>query len=336
MDFSIVPILTGSDCPDPNGMSRPVKSCRADANLVGMRICRGRNLLLPVVILGLLASSAQAGDRFLRADRPVMLMPRAADTVPRNRPDTLSPPDIAVQIALPRMAPPAPARPPRPFSDPATLIPMAAVLAVPQERDLSPGGGANVDQTPPIALARGGVDPGSLPDLPLQGDRMASLQPPQIPPALAPESLPEVGASLPPGPALGELRILLNAPQDVARGRIADVVAELRQAGFRPPDPNTVAFAISRSNVRYFHPGDEQAARILAERIGADLRDFTDFAPAPPEGTVEVWLAGRGAPQIRRAPARATRATPRSDPDQQEAQRLRRSILQRLRNAMTP
>ena len=35
------------------------------------------------------------------------------------------------------------------------------------------------------------------------------------------------------------------------------------------------------------------AAAALADGIGATLRDFTDFEPSPPEGLIEVWLAGR-------------------------------------------
>ncbi|WP_146065111.1 hypothetical protein [Albidovulum inexpectatum] len=257
--------------------------------------------------------------------------------MPQSLPDTLiAPLAVAMQVVRPRAEPAAHAPPLQPFSDPATLIPMVAVLAVPPDRDMSPTGGVSVDQTPPISLGHGDMDAGNVPHVAQQADRQAALQPPVVPSLPERDDLPEVGASLPPGPALKDLRVLLNAPQDVSGDRIAEVVTNLAQSGFRPPDPTKVAFAISRSNVRYFHQGDAQAARILAERIGADLRDFTDFTPSPPQGTIEVWLAGRGAPQIRRAPGRTKRTTPRPDLVQQEAQRLRRSILQQLRDALNP
>ncbi|WP_336469195.1 hypothetical protein [Frigidibacter sp. MR17.14] len=43
--------------------------------------------------------------------------------------------------------------------------------------------------------------------------------------------------------------------------------------------------------VRYFHPEDRALAEAAAQTINARVDDFTFYAPAPPEGTVQVWLS---------------------------------------------
>ena len=89
-----------------------------------------------------------------------------------------------------------------------------------------------------------------------------------------------------------DIRVVLNAPRTVPDASLAAVIEALEQSGANA-DPRRVNLTISNSNVRYFHSEDAEAAAIIANGIGARLRDFTDFEPAPPEGLVEIWMAGR-------------------------------------------
>ena len=86
--------------------------------------------------------------------------------------------------------------------------------------------------------------------------------------------------------------MVLNAPRTVPDTSLAAVIAALAESG-ADPDPRRVNLTISTSNVRYYHPEDAGAATVIANGIGAQLRDFTDFQPSPPEGLVEIWMAGR-------------------------------------------
>ena len=89
-----------------------------------------------------------------------------------------------------------------------------------------------------------------------------------------------------------DLRVVLNAPRTVPDASLAAVIEALEQSGAEP-DPRRVNLTISTSNVRYYHAADASAATIIADGIGAQLRDFTNFEPSPPEGLVEIWMAGR-------------------------------------------
>ncbi len=126
-------------------------------------------------------------------------------------------------------------------------------------------------------------------------------------------------------------RILLHAPTSVSETALGGVVARLEAAGFKPGDPRRVDFVISRSNVRYFHAEDSRAAARLAGEIGAQARDFTGYDPAPPPGTIEVWLAGRGG-ETAAAPAKNATPRPQQTSRDQELLFLRSLILRQLRN----
>lgn len=128
-------------------------------------------------------------------------------------------------------------------------------------------------------------------------------------------------------------RILLHAPSSVSDTALGGVLARIESAGFAAGDPRRVDIVISRSNVRYFHAEDSRAAALLAGEIGARVRDFSNYTPAPPPGTIEVWLAGRGggtaAPDAPRA--KATQRQQQTARDQ-ELLFLRRLIIRQLRN----
>lgn len=155
-------------------------------------------------------------------------------------------------------------------------------------------------------------------DAPLAAQPLpAAYSAPEAPVASAP------AASLFPGP------VILHAPESVADAALAEVVDRLGAAGVPVGDPSRVGFTVSESNVRYFHAADAEAAAAVAEAIGARLRDFTSFAPSPPDGTIEVWLAGTGSASTS-APRKATTRAPSTGNPQ--LLNLRNRILQQLRN----
>ncbi|SIO15300.1 hypothetical protein SAMN05444722_0628 [Rhodovulum sp. ES.010] len=87
-------------------------------------------------------------------------------------------------------------------------------------------------------------------------------------------------------------RALVFFEQGVADVRIRAVVASLEKTGLSLKTPEGVPFRVSEDQVRVFWPEDRDAALMLADRIGARLRDFTEYRPRPPSGTIEVWLSG--------------------------------------------
>lgn len=154
-----------------------------------------------------------------------------------------------------------------------------------------------------------------------------------LPPAMAepPDAAPAPQAlASPPGPRFAG-PVVVNAPATIEEAALAALVGELGAGGFVLAEPNRVDITISESNVRFFHPEDAAAAEAVATALGAVPRDFTAFSPAPPEGTIEVWLAGRGAGA---APAKARRASGQGamTPSERELNALRARILQQLQN----
>ncbi len=94
--------------------------------------------------------------------------------------------------------------------------------------------------------------------------------------------------------------LVVHAPAGLADRDVDLIVTAFRDAGFDIGPPRKVGFNISKTNVRFFHSADGDGARALAEIVGGVARDFTDFRPKPPAGTVEVWLAGRSGGTTRR------------------------------------
>ena len=79
--------------------------------------------------------------------------------------------------------------------------------------------------------------------------------------------------------------------------------AALQDAGVPRVEIIPVRFSISRSNIRYYHDADREAAGSVATLIAPDLpdsqtppaRDFTDYATPAAPGNIELWLAGTSA-----------------------------------------
>jgi hypothetical protein len=105
-------------------------------------------------------------------------------------------------------------------------------------------------------------------------------------------------------------RIVVFLPDGAASSQ-GDALAALRDAGFDAAAPGRVGVRISRTHVRHYHAADLALAEEVAAAVGGEARDFTDFRPLPPPGTIELWLAGapRAAPAVSRnaAPPRLPR-----------------------------
>ena len=92
-------------------------------------------------------------------------------------------------------------------------------------------------------------------------------------------------------------RVVILAPRSVSRAGREEAAALLREAGWPARDPATSPFTISSTHVRYYHSGDREGAEQLAALLSAGARDFTSYSPRPPEGMIELWLAGRAPPR---------------------------------------
>ena len=80
------------------------------------------------------------------------------------------------------------------------------------------------------------------------------------------------------------------APAAVLVGGAAEDRARLEARGVALLPGPEAAFPTLRREVRFFHAGDAALAAIVAGDLGAELRDFSSFRPAPPEGRIEVRL----------------------------------------------
>ena len=94
-----------------------------------------------------------------------------------------------------------------------------------------------------------------------------------------------------PLPAGSDVRVILHAPRSVPDERVGLLADALGEAGVNA-EVRAVNMTITRDNVRFYHPEDREAASVVAQAMDADLRDFTDFTPSPPDGLIEVWVAG--------------------------------------------
>lgn len=96
-----------------------------------------------------------------------------------------------------------------------------------------------------------------------------------------------------------DLRPAVNLPRSISSDASRAVEAQMDQLGLDWGAPRYFNFNVNQTQVRYFHDTDKADASVLAEAFGATLRDFTGFQPLPPEGRVELWIAGRSSAQPR-------------------------------------
>jgi hypothetical protein len=135
----------------------------------------------------------------------------------------------------------------------------------------------------PLPLAARPTAPAG-PDEPPTAQLAAPARPPVTLPATPPAASPEAAPDAPPS----DLRIYVSgtAGADLP----APLAALLRDTGMAAPAPIALPFATPRSDVRFYHAADAPVARRIAGPIGARVRDFTRYRPAPQPGRIDIYL----------------------------------------------
>ena len=142
-------------------------------------------------------------------------------------------------------------------------------------------------ETPPLGLRDAAAEPPAAPAEP----------PTPIAAALVEAGTPTGNDALAVPFADRDLRLIVHAPTSIP-GPDVDAALTLLAGAVAPPEgPVQVNYAISSSNVRYYHADDADAAiaaaSSLSNRLGpVEARDFTSYRPSPAPGTLEVWLSG--------------------------------------------
>lgn len=142
--------------------------------------------------------------------------------------------------------------------------------------------------TPQFALDTDDPGPPSVPP------SMLNAAPPQRPDTLTANTTEDSVAPEAPIPDSARFDIVLHFPNRVGLEEAEELAASAARAGFRIEKLRPAGFSISSTNVRYFHDEDREAASLLAEAVGGELRDFTNFRPPPATGVIEIYMAGRG------------------------------------------
>ncbi|MEM6761184.1 MAG: hypothetical protein AAF601_17065 [Pseudomonadota bacterium] len=158
----------------------------------------------------------------------------------------------------------------------------------------------------------------------------AVMQAPLVPPALD-TTPPRLDVSLPPadaettwaprGLAIAterDYRVVMTANQAMGAARFESFVAAAEAIGIPLAATQRVGFTITSDQVRFFHGDDAAAAGLLSDALGAEIRDFTDFSPKPPLGTLEIYLSN------------TADAPPLIDSAQTERERLQQRLLNSL------
>ena len=99
--------------------------------------------------------------------------------------------------------------------------------------------------------------------------------------------------------------VVLLVPAFVPQSDAEAAVSAAATLGIPVDQTRRASVSISRTNIRYFHAEDAEAATRLASALGGIARDFTNFNPPPSVGTIEVWLEGRGGSTSNRGSATA-------------------------------
>ena len=123
--------------------------------------------------------------------------------------------------------------------------------------------------------------------------------------------------------------IWIFAPSSVGQDVINTSQSVAEQLNLSVQAVNRVGYRISQSQVRYYDRDSAEAAARLAAEIGAIPRDFTtsDVNAAP--GTLEIYLAGRS------TVARAQTTAPRRAQPSNDLDRLRSSVIDRIRAGLS-
>jgi hypothetical protein len=76
--------------------------------------------------------------------------------------------------------------------------------------------------------------------------------------------------------------------------------AQLERAGVADVALSPLAFGVAQTRIGFYHDADRAAAETVAALLrGADgatppLRDYGGLVPAPPQGTLDIWIEGWG------------------------------------------
>jgi hypothetical protein len=262
---------------------------------------------------------------------PEPALAEAPEPTPEPLPPTAPPPVAEATPPADTPAEPLSAADVSAIAPETAAAPAAAIVAAPVPEALAPDAETPVATDPEPLASTAASDPEPLgtadaPD-PETFAFVAAIAPRPRPSAapfeaaagtapdalLGPDGVPLIGPPPPPGLTGPVATVRIHAPVNLSRAEVDRAIAALRAQGHRIEGPYRVSFSISRSNARYFHGADAEAARAVGGALGptargstVETRDFTHFVPRPPAGTVELWLAGRGAGQ-QTAPVAANR-----------------------------
>jgi hypothetical protein len=89
-------------------------------------------------------------------------------------------------------------------------------------------------------------------------------------------------------------QVVMHVSPDLSQAARDQAESTLRSAGFDLTSSSVAGHSVAASQVFFFHQEDAPNATRVAEAIGARVRDFSAFRPAPEQGRLEVWLAQEG------------------------------------------
>jgi hypothetical protein len=290
------------------------------------------------------------------AGRPAPAGPAslAPDTTPRTVALPAQPAVVPVVIALA-----APAVPAGAATAPARVAAAAGIAQRASGSFVVPDAGPNATPRVEAATSRPAAGlvpeapPGAAPafagvDVPADVPSPVLAALPAAPAAAAPSERGPAASLLPPAPmaeapapdipGAAAKFVRLAVPQSVGDAEAEEIAGLLKDLGIGDSRVTRVGYKVSESHVRYYHRDDAPAAAALAAILGTSARDHTAFRPRPPDGTMEVFLAGEPttpAPRVasapkRAAPAQATRSRPQAQP-RDETAAMRDRIVNRLR-----
>ncbi|MEP2027396.1 MAG: hypothetical protein ABJI96_01665 [Paracoccaceae bacterium] len=99
-------------------------------------------------------------------------------------------------------------------------------------------------------------------------------------------------------PGADAYTVVLNVPSSLSDDEVASVTKGIVETGASIAKVDRVNFRISSTQIRFFRPDDAEPAAAIANRIGAEARDFTSYRPSPPVGTIEMFLSGGGSRSV--------------------------------------
>jgi hypothetical protein len=240
-----------------------------------------------------------------------------------------SPPvEVVASVPPPVAGPPAAPAAAGSVAAPPTPAAVAAEPLAPAAAPVELAVPAADNSTPPVdalATARLALPVEPPAALPVETPAETPTAPPAEAPAAAVDPAAPAPAAAEPAPPAAALpaRVTIHYPPS---GEAAALAARdaLVAAGVGAVDTLPVGFAIQRTNVRFYHAADAEAAGTVTGLLAADpsgepplARDFTGYATPPAPGKLEIWVAGAPAERSRSAAPAAQRpvaSTPRATP----------------------